>query len=112
MKETLEEIEQIIDWFREQHDPGLHDVIHAYQRLVGALYMLETYRVEYKRKHDAIIFNLVQEKTSVARATNEADVKVPQLYMLRRIMDAAYNNSDAMRTIISAKKQELSNSYT
>jgi hypothetical protein len=43
---------------------------------------------------------------SVARAENEAHVKVPEMYLLRRVMDAGYEVIGAIRTNISYLKSE------
>jgi hypothetical protein len=47
---------------------------------------------------------------SVARAQVEADVRYPELYELRRTMDAAYTVVNAIRTNISYLKSEIHNS--
>ena len=43
---------------------------------------------------------------TVARAINFAEVEVPELYLMRRIMDRASNCCEAIRTHISFKKYE------
>ena len=46
---------------------------------------------------------------TVARAVNFAEVEVPELYLLRRIMDAGIRCQDSIRTHISFIKFEKRN---
>jgi len=46
---------------------------------------------------------------SVSRAENTAHVQVPEMYLLRRVMDSAYTCCDAIRTQISWIKSGLTN---
>ena len=45
-------------------------------------------------------------KGSVAASKIRADEQVPEIYMLRRVMNAAYRVADAMRSNISYIKKE------
>jgi len=47
---------------------------------------------------------------TVSRAVNIAEVEVKEMYLIRRISDAAYRNCDAIRTNISFLKNERNNS--
>lgn len=114
MKESLEQITKIIEWLK---DPKNKDASIAYltellRGITGHLYTLEQYRSQYHDQYEKIVFKLVKEGSTVARATNEANVLVPEMYMLRRVMEAAYANVDSLRTIISFKKQEFLNQNT
>lgn len=76
------------------------------QKITALLYYLESVRSEIHDLYENEIFNLVKGGASVARATNEANVKYPMMYQLRRIMDGAYRIADAIRTNISYLKSE------
>jgi hypothetical protein len=76
------------------------------QKITGILYFLETVRTEIHDLYETEVFNLVKEGNSVARAVNEANVKYPTMYQLRRIMDGGYRITDAIRTNISYLKSE------
>ena len=73
----------------------------------GILFYLETVRSNYHNKWNKFILDSVEGKKSVARASVEADVKYPELYELRRTMDAAYNVCNAIRSNLSYLKSEI-----
>ena len=66
-------------------------------------------RAKFHEEYQQIINQRVLAGESVARAENNAHVKVPQLYMLRQIMDNGQNVIDAIRTNISWIKTGLTN---
>lgn len=79
------------------------------QKITGSLYYLETVRSETHKRYEASVFNLVKDGNSVARAINETNVNIPEMYQLRRIMDGGYRIVDAIRTNISYLKSERIN---
>ena len=83
------------------------DLLLLQQKITGLLYYLETVRSEIHDAFESKVFELVQEGNSVARAVNEAHVSYPQMYQLRRVMDAGYRIVDAIRTNISYLKSEM-----
>jgi uncharacterized protein YicC (UPF0701 family) len=76
------------------------------QKITALLYYLESVRSQIHNNYEVEIFKLVKEGNSVARAVNEANVKHPMMYQLRRIMDGGYRIADAIRTNISYLKSE------
>lgn len=76
------------------------------QQISATLAYLETVRSEYHREFQDIIFKEVLKGSSVSRAENEAHVKVPEMYQLRRIMDGSYEVLNAIRSNISWIKSE------
>jgi hypothetical protein len=77
------------------------------QKLTVTLFYLETERSAFKKQYEQVVYDLTSDKKlSVARALNIAEVQVPELYMMRRIMDSAYRVCDAIRTNISFLKNE------
>lgn len=76
------------------------------QKLTVTLFYLETERAGFKKQFEQIVYDLTSDKMSVARALNIAETKVPELYLLRRVMDSAYRVCDAIRTNISFLKNE------
>jgi hypothetical protein len=76
------------------------------QKITAILYYLETARSQIHDQYETEVFNLVKDGSSVARAVNEANVKHPMMYQLRRIMSAGYRIADAIRTNISYLKSE------
>ncbi len=77
------------------------------RNITGLLYFLETERAAIHEQFESEVFNLTNgKKMSVARATNEANVKFPEMYQLRRIMTSGYKVVEAIRTNISFLKSE------
>ena len=76
------------------------------QQISATLAYLETIRAEYHKEWQGIVFKEVLSGLSVARAENEAHVKVPEMYLLRRVMDGSYEVIGAIRTNISYLKSE------
>ncbi len=81
-----------------------------HQKITGILYYLETLRAEVHDAFQSSIYELVKEKKSVARAENESHVKYPEMYQLRRVMDAGWRVADSIRTNISYLKNERNSS--
>ncbi len=105
---TLDEVTKIIEAYGSPKKmPDGHTINEYLRKLTTRLYYLETLRTEAKQKHDAIIFQAVNEGESVARASNKADNEVPELYLLRRILESGYRCSDAMRSNLSYLKKEM-----
>ena len=71
--------------------------------LTSNLFYLEKFRSEYYNQHNQIMFEF---KGSVSASKIKADEQVPEIYMLRRVMNAAYRVVDAMRSNISYIKKE------
>ena len=80
------------------------------QKITALLFYLESVRSEVHDQFETDVFNLVKDGNSVARAVNEANVKHPLMYRLRRIMDGGWRITDAIRTNISYLKSEKQNS--
>lgn len=82
-------------------------IVQLMKSLSCVLASMETLRTEAYKKHNAILFKYTGP---VSRGQIEADDRVPELYMLRRIMNAGYRVVDAMRSNISFVKMEMQNS--
>ncbi len=107
MDKVLLQISDIIQSYNKMTDINGHELNLMIKGLTTRLYYLETKRAEFHNKFESIVFTNTQEGDSVARAVNKANVEVPELYQLRRIMDAGYRVVDAMRTNISFIKAEM-----
>jgi len=110
MEKVLKEISEIIQQYNKMISIDGGTLNLMIKQLSTRLYYLETERAEYHKKFQGIIFKLTQEGKSVSRAENQAHVEVPEMYLLRRIMDAGYRVTDAMRTNISYLKHEMNHS--
>lgn len=79
------------------------------KQITATLYYLET---ERSLAHEAFQDTMRQEiigGSSVSRAENIAHAKHPEMYKLRRIMEASYEVVNALRSNISWIKQEINN---
>ncbi len=110
---TLDEVTKIIEAYgTPKNMPDGHTINEYLRKLTTRLYYLETMRTEAKQKHDAIIFQAVNEGESVARASNKADNEVPELYLLRRIIEAGNNCAMAMSVNLKNLEKERYNAQT
>lgn len=107
--ELNNQINEIADWWMNTKNPPPELVINARRKLTGILYFLEGERSQFHQRYEKIIFERKNEK-SVNAAQNDANHEVPELYLLRRIMDAAYEISAAMASYVSYMKTERLNS--
>ena len=109
----MKEIETLNEYVNKYYKSNLNngnELNELLQKITGLLYYLETVRANTHNNYETMVFNLVKEKYTVSRAINEANVKYPTMYQLRRVMDAGYKITDAIRTNISFLKSEKSNS--
>ena len=106
----MKEIDKLNDYVNRYYNcdrTNGDELLLLQQKITGLLYYLETVRSEIHDAFESKVFELVQEGNSVARAVNEAHVSYPQMYQLRRVMDAGYRIVDAIRTNISYLKSEM-----
>lgn len=96
--------------YRETQITNGEQLNECLQQIAATMPYLETIRADYHKEWQGIVFKEVLSGLSVARAENEAHVKVPEMYLLRRVMDAAYEVLNALRSNISWVKQERVNS--
>jgi len=112
MNESLQAIERVADWYKNAKGASPEQLLEALRVVTSHLFTLETERANYHKLYEDIIFDKTKDGDSVARATNAAEVEVPELYMLRRIMEASYKMADAIRSQISYLKHEQSHLKT
>ena len=105
--ETLEKVNDLVQSYEaSSQDPVM--LVEIQKDLTCNLFYLENERSKIYDQYQIFVFNLVKtQKTSVANAKTQADVAYPELYQLRRVMDAAYKVVDAIRTHISFLKAEM-----
>lgn len=114
MRNFEKTLSELTEYIQAYDDIALNDgdgLNHLLQKINISLFYLETERANFKKAYEMKVFDLTtNKKMTVARAINFAEVDVPELYLLRRIMDSGYRISDAIRTNISFLKYERSNS--
>jgi len=109
MKSTLNRIAEIVKEYKQTDVLDGNNLNKQLKELTAYLYHIETKRTKAHQDYERIIHNRVKEGFSVARATNEANVEVPEMYQLRRLLESGYRVVDAMRTNISFLKPEMYN---
>ena len=106
-------LENLTTYIQAYDDVSLNDgenLNFLLQKINTALFYLENERANFKKQYEQRIYELTTDKKmTVSRAVNFAEVEVPELYFLRRIMDSGYRISDAIRTNISFLKSEKRN---
>jgi hypothetical protein len=111
LNETLENITSLIDAYSDTSINNGESLNEILKRLSNNLFYLEKFRADYKLKYESKIYELTKDKKmTVSRAVNIAEVEVKEMYLIRRISDAAYRNCDSIRTNISFLKNERNNS--
>jgi len=111
-KEFIKQINLLNGFVKQYYVSSLQDgneLSQLLQKITGLLYYLESVRAETHNTYEVTVQQYVKEGSSVARAINEANVLIPEMYMLRRVMDAGYKIADAIRTNISFLKSEMQN---
>lgn len=109
LQKALDHItEQLIKYRNTKPDDG-NTLTQILQQVGPTLFYLEKERAKYHERYQARINELVLAGNSVSRAENMAHVDVPEMYMLRRIMDSAYSCCDAIRTQVSWIKSGIVN---
>lgn len=103
MEKHLENITNLIDRYNTLSISSAPELSHILRQLTCELFYLEKFRSEYQELHNGIMHDF---KGSVAASLILANEKYPELYMLRRIMNAAYRVVDALRSNISVIKKE------
>ena len=103
MEKHLENVTNIINKYNSLTINSGNELSDLLRKLTCELFYLEKHRSEYNEAHTSIMFNY---NGSVSAAKVEADSQVPELYMLRRVMNAAYRCVDALRSNISYIKKE------
>ena len=109
MKLTLKKIAEIVKDYKQTDVLDGNNLNKQLKELTAYLYYIETIRTKAHQDFEKVIHDKVKEGFSVARATNEANVEVPEMYELRRLLESGYRVVDAMRTNISFLKSEMYN---
>lgn len=105
-KDVIERMNGLVNQYHKMQDLDGHTLAMILKDLSAALYYMETVRADVHNKFQSTIKRLVDEGLSVSRSENQAHVDYPEMYQLRRIMDAGYEIVGAIRTNISLLKHE------
>lgn len=108
----MNELEKLNKYVNQYYRCNLQDgneLSELLQKITGLLFYLETVRAETQNLYEVKVYELVKDKKTVARAVNEANVIYPEMYQLRKVVDAGWRITDAIRTNISFLKSEKKN---
>jgi hypothetical protein len=107
LEQTLSDLTTyIVAYDDTSHNDG-ENLNFLLKKIITTLAYLETHRAHYKLEFEKVVYELTTDKgMPVNRAINFAENRVPELYMLRRIMDSGYKLADVIRTNISFIKHE------
>jgi hypothetical protein len=89
MNQIVEAITFIIEGFNATTDHHPEGLLTMGNNLASNMFFLEKYRAEAHKAFESTIYSLKNQGEKVNAATNTANVKHPELYMLRRLIDAA-----------------------
>lgn len=107
MTESLDAIRKAIEEYKTTSDATGDDVCRWMQIISTHLYTLAEERAKYQELFQKSIYNSVTEQGfSVSRAENLAEIRHPELYMLRHIMDAAERVFEDLRSQLSWIKSQ------
>ena len=109
LERALNHITDYIKKYRETEPNDGESLTAILKQITATLFYLEKERAKYHSTFQNTINKLVLNGDSVSRAENTAHVQVPEMYLLRRVMDSAYTCTDAIRTQISWIKSGLVN---
>lgn len=110
MKKALDHITAEIKKYRELKELNGDILCSILQQLTGTLFYLEKIRSDYHDKWQNKVNQLIIDGASVSRAENIAHKEIPEMYMLRRIMESSYKVVEAIRSNLSWLKNERNNS--
>lgn len=108
LSNALNHISDNIKKYRECDLTNGNELLIILQQITGTLHYLETQRADFHHQYQSVINKLVLEGSTVSRAENQANIDVPEMYLLRHVMTSAYETVGAIRTTISYLKSEKS----
>jgi hypothetical protein len=89
MNEIVEKVTSIIEEFNDTEDHHPEGLLTMGNALASNMFFLEKYRAQAHSAFESTIYSLRNQGEKVNAATNTANVKHPELYMLRRLIEAS-----------------------
>ena len=103
MEKALQKITDLIETYESGAWQSVENLRVMQRELTAYYYYLTKYNIEYFQKYNAIQY---KHKGSVSSGVILAEEQVPELRMIRKIMEAANNVMWSMRSEISIIKKE------
>ena len=104
LHEILNKVGLIIDTYESGRFLSLEDLQKSHRVLVGLNYRLTIFNIDYFQQHNTIMYEF---KGSAAKGKVFADEAIPEIRMLRKIMEAIDSVMWSMRSEISTAKKEI-----
>jgi hypothetical protein len=89
MNNVVRNITQVVEDFNSTNDHHPEGLLIMGNTLTSNMFFLEKYRNNAHTAYEATIYSLRNQGEKVNAATNTANVKHPELYMLRRLIEAS-----------------------
>ncbi len=105
-EDVIDKMNNLVNQYHKMKTVDGNELAFILKDFVSALYYLETIRAETHDRFQTRVKELINEGNSVGRSENLAHVEHPDMYRLRRIMDAGYEVVGAIRSNISFLKHE------
>lgn len=109
MKESLDKISSIIEDYNSGTGHPPEALLDMARTLAANLFYLEKHRSEIFKRYEGQKYMLINSGMAVNKAENKANFMIPEMYMIRRVMDGAYKNLELMRSELSWLKTEMNN---
>lgn len=89
MNDIVETVTLIVEEFNSTVDHHPEGLLTMGNALASNMFFLEKYRAEAHSAFESVVYSLRNQGEKVNAATNTANVKHPELYMLRRLIESA-----------------------
>lgn len=109
LQKALDHLTDQIKTYRETSSMDGDALSEILKQITATLFYLEKERASFHHTYQSSVCALVSEGMSVSRAEAQTHSELPEMYLLRRIMDSAYEVVGAIRTNISWIKTGLTN---
>lgn len=107
-EKVVDKMERLVNTYHTMKELDGHTLSIILKDFVSALFYLETVRAEVHYIYHKRLVELTDEQgLAYNRAQSQTAIDVPDMYRLRRLMDAGYEVVGAIRTNISLLKQEM-----
>jgi len=107
MEELINRITKIVEDYNSSSDHHPQGLLDMGRNLTTSLFLLEKFRAEKHKSFEATVYSEKMNNQSVSSAINTANVKHPELYMLRRLMESAEKVSIQINTELKWMHAEL-----
>src|SRR3972149_3345617 len=110
LERALIHLTEQIQKYRTLNPQDGNGMVECLQQITPTLFYLEGERAKYHDKFQTTMHMEILKGRSVSGSENEAHIKVPEMYRLRKIIDSAYETSKAIGINLSWLKNEMNNS--